>query len=190
MTDRLHGRGAHLLALAAARGGLGLGLLTVVLPETRIHIALNIGSVLQNVANNSFLKRPPEEVQLTHSGLLNLGLSVNLERNPLTAAERVKQTLAVGLQLTLVLEVNNELLAVQEVGHIELLGVVGDEPLYHAETNRCATRQKWQNLLNTSRVIVEVLEPFDDEVLLALNAALERLTRRIHSCSVRYFVGV
>lgn len=67
---------------------------------------------------------------------------------------------------------DNELFAIEEVGHVELLGVVGDEPLDYAETDRCGARQEWQNLVNAPRVIIELLQPLDDEVLLALNAAL------------------
>lgn len=172
MTDRLHSGCAHLLTLATPRGRFCLGLLTVVLPEARVHVALNISGVLEDVGDYALLECPPEEVELTNSGLLDLGLTVDLERNALAAAERIKKTLAIRLELTLVLEVDNELFAVEEVGHVELLGVVGDEPLDYAETDRCAARQKWQNLVNAPRVIIELLQPLDDEVLFALNAAL------------------
>lgn len=142
-TDRLHGRGAHLLALAASRGGFCLGFLAVVFPEARIHVALNVGGVFQYVGDDTLLQRPPEEVELTNSGLLNLGLTMDLERNAFATAKRIKQTLAIGLELTLVLEMDNELLAIQQIGHIELFGIVGDEPFHHAETNRRGTCQKW-----------------------------------------------
>lgn len=112
MTDRLHRRGAHLLALAATRGRFCLGFLTVVLPETRVHITFNIGCVFENVGHYSLLERPPEEIQLAHRGLLDLRLVADLERNALAAAERIKQTLAVGFELALVLEMDNELFAV------------------------------------------------------------------------------
>ena len=142
VTDRLHGGGAHLLTLAPPRRRFCLGLLTVVLPEARVHVVLNSDSVLQNVGHNTLLDGPPEEVELTNSGLLDLGLTVDLERNALTATKWIKQPLAIRLELTLVLEVDNELFVIEEVGHIELFGIVGDEPLDHAETNRCSARQK------------------------------------------------
>ncbi len=142
MTDRLHSGGAHLLTLAPPRRRFCLGFLTIVFPEARVHVVLNSGSVLQNVGHHALLDRPPEEVELTNSGLLDLGLSVHLERNALTATERIKQTLAVCFELALVLEVDNELFVIEEVGHIELFGIIGDEPLDHAETNRCGARQK------------------------------------------------
>ena len=127
------------------------------LPETRVHVALNISGVFKNVGHHTLLNRPSEKVELTNSGLLNFGLTVNLKRNALTPAKRIKQTLAVRLELTLVLEVDDELFAVQEVGHVELFGIVGDEPLNHTETDRCGARQKWQNLVNAPRVVIELL---------------------------------
>ena len=143
VTNRFHRRGAHLLAFTTPRDRFCFGLLAVVLPETRIHIVLNGRGVLQYVGYNTLLQRPPEEVQLTHSGFLNLGLAVDLERNTLAATERIKQPLTVRFELTLVLEMDDELFVIQEVGHIELLGIVCDEPLHHAETNRCGARQEW-----------------------------------------------
>lgn len=155
--DRLHRRGAHLLAFAAARRGLFGGRLAVMLPETCIHIALNVGSVLENVGNDSFLECPPEEVQLTHSGFLDRRLSADLKRDAFTATEGIKETLAVGLEFTLVLEVHNELFVIEEVTDIELFGVVRDEPLDNAETHGSRTCQKRCNLLNASRLVVEIL---------------------------------
>ena len=157
MTDRLHGRRAHLLALATPRRRFCLGLLTVVLPEARIHVMLNCGSILKDVGHHALLDRPPEEVELTNSGLLDLGLSVDLERNALTTTERIKQPLAIRLEFALILEMDNELFVIEEVGHIELFGIVGDEPLDDTETNRRGARQKWQNLINAPRIIVELL---------------------------------
>lgn len=137
MIHGLHGGGAHLLAFPAARRGLFGRRLAVMLPEARIHIVFNLGGVLQNVVDDSFLKRPPEEVQLAHSGLLNCRLPADLERDAFATAEGIKETLAVGLELALVLEVDDELLVIQDVADVELFGVIRNEPLYDAETHGC-----------------------------------------------------
>ncbi len=118
--DGLHGGVAHLLAFTAASRGFLLGRLTVVLPETGVHVMLYFCGMLQNVADDIFLEGPPEEVQLAHGGLLNGRLTANLEADALAATEGVKQTLAVGLELAFVLEVYHELFVLQEVTDIVL----------------------------------------------------------------------
>ena len=62
MIDGLHRRMTHLLALAAPRRRFDFGLLTVVLPETNIHVALNVGDVFQNIVDDSLLDGPTEEI--------------------------------------------------------------------------------------------------------------------------------
>ena len=180
--DRLGRGGRHLLALATSSRSLGLGLLAVVLPEARVHIRLNGRSVGQNVLQDALLDRPPEEVQLAHSGLLDGRGASNDEADPIAAAEGVEQLLAVGLELTLVLEVDDELALLQGIGDIELLGVVGHEPLNHAETHGGRAGQKGQDRLDTARLVVELLEPADNIVLFALDAVLEGVARGLHPC--------
>ncbi len=152
------------------------------LPEARIHIRLNGRGIGQNVGQDTLLNRPPEEVQLAHGGLLNGGGAGNDEADPIAAAEGVEQLLAVGLELALVLEVDDELALLQRIGHIELLGVVGHEPLNHAETHRGGTGQKGENRLDTTRLVVELLKPADNVVLFALDAVLEGVARGLHPC--------
>ena len=109
MIDRLHGRLAHLLALAATGGCLLFGLLAIMLPETDIHVALNVGDMVGDVVDHLFLNGPPEEVELAHRCLLNGRLTADLEVDSFTATERVKESLAVGLEFALVMEVHHEL---------------------------------------------------------------------------------
>lgn len=189
MVDGLHGGGAHLLSFPATRRGLFSGRFAVMLPETRIHIALNVGGVLQNVVNYSFLECPPEEIQLAHGGLIDRWLPADLERDAFAATEGIEETLAIRLEFALVLEMDYELLVVEEVAHIELLGVVRDEPLDDAETHGGRTRQKGCDLLNASRLIVEILEPADNKVLLALDATFGGSACCVHPCSHRYSIG-
>ena len=177
MVDGLHGGGTHLLAFAATRRSLFGGGFAIMLAEARVHVALNIGGVLENVVNDTFLDGPPEEVQLAHRGLLDGRFPANLERNALAAAEWVEEALTVGFELALVLEVDDELAAVQRVPDVVLFGVVGDEPLDDAEADGCGARQKGHDGLDAPGLIVEILQPADDEILLALNAALERAPR-------------
>lgn len=156
------------------------------LPEARVHVGLYRGGILQNVLKNSLLNRPPEEVQLAHGGLLDGRGTGHDETDALTTAERIEQLLAVGLELTLVLEVDDELAFVQHVGYIELLGVVCHEPLDNTKTDGCRTIQKGHDRFDASRLVVELLEPTDNVVLFALNAVLEGVARGLHPCMRRH----
>ena len=145
------------------------------LPETPVHIGLYGSGVLQNIRQNALFNGPPEEVELPHGCLLNRRRTPNNKADALTTTERVEQALAVGLELALVLEIDDEGAVLQSVANIELLGIVGDEPFDDPQTHGGGARQKRENRLHTSGQIVEVLEPADNEVLLALNAALDRM---------------
>jgi len=192
MIDGLHGRLAHLFALAAAGRCLLFGLLAVMLPETDIHVALNVGDMVGDVADHLFLNSPPEEVELADGGLLNGRLTADLEIDAFTATEGIKETLAVGLEFALVMEVHHELARGgwitlhQGITDVELLGVVRDKPVNETEADRRRACQYGHNLLKPPRLIVEVLEPADNEVLFALDAILEGLTLTaiavVHPC--------
>ena len=145
--DSLHRRVTHLLALATARGRLGLGFLAVMLPETDIHVALNVSDVLENVVNDAFLDRPTKEVELADSGLLNGGRAVHLKTDALAAAKRIEQTLAIRLELALVMKVDHKRAGsgltfivccchrCKGIAHIELLGVIRYEPVNESQTD-------------------------------------------------------
>ena len=178
----LHGGCAHLFPATAPRGGLGLRLLAVMLPETRVHIGFNRGGVFQNVGQHALLNRPAEEIQLAHGGLLNRGRTDRLKADPVATAEWIKQPLGIGLEFALVLKMDDELLAVQRITDIELLGVVCCEPFYYAEADGGGAVQKGQNLLNAAGRIVKLLEPSHDQLLFALNAVLLGGTVGVHRC--------
>jgi len=190
MVDGLHGGMAHFLALAPTRGGLRLGLLTVMLPETDIHIFLNRGEVLQDIGNDSLLNGPTEEIQLAHCCLLNRRLAADLETDSFATAKRIKEALGIRLEFAFVMEVDEELSVFVEIGYVELLGIVGHEPVYETEADWARAGQNRQNLFKSSRLIVECLEPHDDEVLLPLNAILECLACGIHSIPVVPCLGL
>ena len=96
----------------------------------------------------------------------------NLKENPLTTAERVEQLLAVRLQLRLVVYVDEELLAIQDIRDTVLLRIVCHEPVNEAETHGTAASQNGQHLFESPRLVIKILEPTDDEILFALDAAL------------------
>ena len=128
--DRLHRRMTHLLALTPTGGRLDFGLLTIVLPETNIHVALNIGDVLQNILDDSFLYGPTEEIQLAHSGLLYRCMTANLEADAFATAKRIEEALGIGLEFALVMEVHHELAILLRIRDVEFLGIVRDEPVH------------------------------------------------------------
>ena len=180
MVDRLHRRMAHLLPLAAPRRRLHLRLLAVMFPETDIHIPFNIGRIRQNVADHALLNGPAEEVELTHRSLFDRCLAADLEADAFATTEGVKEALGIRLELTLVMEVDHELfgtgLLCERIAHVKLLGIVRDEPVYEAEAHSGFACQNGEHLFQPPRLVVEVLEPADDEILFALDAVLECLS--------------
>ncbi len=189
MVHRLHGRLAHFLPLPTARRCLGLDFLAVMLPETDIHIALNRRHVLQNVAHHALLNGPAEEIELAHGGLFNGRVTANLETDALPPTKRVKEALRIGLELALVVEVHHELTGQtgfirERIADVELLRIVRDEPVNEAETHGALTGQNGEHLFEPPRLVIKVLEPADNEILFALDAALLGLSEglcRIHS---------
>ena len=174
--DGLRGALAHLLALAATGGGLLLRLLAVMLPETHVHVLLDVSCVLHNIVYYALLDGPTEEVELAHGRLLNGGLPADLETDALATAEGVEEALRIGLELALVVEVDHEGAVLQRIADVELLGVVRHEPVDQTETDGGLALQNGRHRLQAPRLVVEILEPADDEILLALNAALQGLT--------------
>jgi len=130
---RLHRRMTHLLALSPTCRRFYFSVLTIVLPETDVHVALDIDDVLQNIIDHTLLDGPAEEIQLAYCGLLYRCLATDLEADALSAAERVEEPLRIGLEFTLVVEMYHELAIFMCVGHVELLGIVRHEPIDQAE---------------------------------------------------------
>ena len=184
----LHRGMAHLLTFAPPRGGFDLRLLAVVFAETDIHILLNIGDVRQNIADHAHLNGPSEEIQLSYGGLVDRGLSADLEADALTTAEWIKEPLGIGLEFALVMEVDHKLagcscgLFDQRVTNIELLGIIGHEPIDESETHGARAGQDRHYLFEAPRLIVEVLEPTNDEILFALNAVFVCLSEEGVHC--------
>ena len=174
---RLHGRLAHFLPLPAPRRCLRLDFLAIMLPETDIHITLNRNDILQDILDHALLNRPAEEIELAHRGLFDGRVAANLEADALSATKRVKEALRIGLELALVMEVHHELTGQtcvirKRVADVELLGIVRDEPVNEAETHGTAASQNGQHLFESPRLVIKILEPTDDEILFALDAAL------------------
>jgi len=192
MVDSLHRRMAHLLPLSASRRGLHLRLLAVMFPETHVHVAFNVRSMRQNVADHTLLNGPSEEVELAHRRLLNRRLAADLEADALATTKRVKEALRIRLEFALVMEVDHKLTGrrvfCQGIADVELLGIIRDEPVDEAKTHRARPCQNGQHLFQSPRLVVEVLERAGDEILFALDAVLECLTlilgllvlRRLH----------
>ena len=135
MVDRFHRRMTHLLALPAARRCLHLRLLAIVLPETDIHITLNVGDVLQNIVDHPLLNGPTEKIQLAHCRLIYRRLAADLEADALPATEGIEETLGIGLELAFVVEVHHELAVLLHIADVELLRIIGHEPVDETETD-------------------------------------------------------
>jgi hypothetical protein len=189
MIHRFHRGVTHLLALSPAGGGLDFGFLTIMLPETGIHIALYIHNMFQNILDDSFLDGPTEEIQLAHRGFFNRRLAANLETDSFTTAEWIKQTLGIGLEFALVMEMYHELAFFVEITDVEFLGIIRHEPVYEAETDGRLTGENREDFLKSPRLIIEILKPADNEILLALDAVLECLACGVHCLILKYVPG-
>ena len=97
--------------------------------ETHIHITLNIRDMIQDILDNALFECPAEEIELLHRGLFDGCRTTNLEADTLTTTERVEETLRIGLELTLVMEVNHKLRGFQRIADVEFLGIIRDEPI-------------------------------------------------------------
>jgi len=109
------------------------------LPETDIHVFLDIFCMCRNIVYDTLLDCPPEKIQLTHSRLLNRGMPADLEANALTTTKGIEEALRICLQLPLVMEMYHKLTILVTIADIELLGVIRDEPVNETQTYRRLT---------------------------------------------------
>jgi len=184
MVHRLHGRLAHLFALSAPCWRRALRILTVMLAEASVHVRLNSLLISQNVAKDALLDRPTEEIQLADRRLINWRVAANLETNTVATAEWIKEPFGIRLELALIMKVDHELAIVHRIGHVKLLGIVRDEPVDETETDRRSATQNGQDFLQAPRLIIEILEPADNEVLLTLDTIFECLTFHLDSLGI------
>ena len=96
---------------------------------------LNRFAILCDEFQNVLLNEPPEEVQLAHGSHEGLH-AARLKHDALAAAEGVKQTLAVRIQFTLVVEIDKEGTTTGLKTGIHLLGVIGHEVIHQTQTHR------------------------------------------------------
>ncbi len=89
--------------------------------------------MFRNVTENPLFMCPAEEIHLP-DGCQEIIHAFALEDNTVMAAEGIKKLLAVCLRLTLIVQIHKELLAVEHVGGVVFLRVVGDEDINQTET--------------------------------------------------------
>ena len=87
-----------------------------------------------DIGQNVLLDGPAKEVQLGNR-CEKRRMIRNLEIDSLTTAKGIKEFLAVGLELALVIPVNQELLAVQNIVRGVSLGVIGNKPINYSKTD-------------------------------------------------------
>ncbi len=97
-------------------------------PHRRIHGRLNRLQILLDVAEHPALNRPPEEVEFPHRRLKK-GVAGNLKHDSFPSAEGVEELLGIGFELRLVVVVDKELLAGENIGNVVLLRIVCHEPV-------------------------------------------------------------
>lgn len=58
---------------------------------------------------------------------------MDLETDALSAAERIKETFGIGLELTLIVKMDHKLGGVKRITNVELFGIICDEPVNQPE---------------------------------------------------------
>ena len=100
MIHGFHGGFAHLLALSPTRGrllGFDTRILSVMFPETLIHVALYVGGVFENILDDALVECPPKEIQLPDRCSIDGLLSANLEMYSLASTKRIEHLFRVRL---------------------------------------------------------------------------------------------
>ena len=92
----------------------------------------------------------------------------NLERNPLSPAKRVKQFLAIRLQLILVIHVYDEFLAVENIRCTVRLGEICDEPVNKTKADFAGAFEKLDDFIQVLAPTVKALKAGNDEFLLTV----------------------
>jgi len=159
-----------------------------VLTHLRIHFSLYGCRIEAEIIQNSLLKSPAEEVQLSNSCEKGR-LTGNLEVDSFTTAEGIKEFLAVRLQLTLVIRVDEKLLPLENIRCVVCLGVVGDEPVNETEGESGRAEENRENLSNIRTLRIEALKTLYNEFLLAMDLSTASLRIRIKPNHV-FLVGV
>lgn len=137
--------------------------------------------VLQNLG----LEGPTKKVQLSNRGHETLMIG-NRKHDALATAIWIKILLGIGLELPLVTEIDEELLAVQGVAHEALSAVFCHKPINDAKAQGRLAIQIAKHFLNFRMMGIKSLETGDDEFGLALDLTLSglRVGGVIHVCSV------
>ena len=97
-------------------------------PHGRIHCRLNRLQILLDVAQHPALNRPPEKVEFPHRRLKK-GITGNLKHDSFPSAEGVEELLGIGFELRLIVVVDEELLASENIGNVVLFRIVCHEPV-------------------------------------------------------------
>ena len=144
------------------------------LPRRRVHGGFNRSQIVLNIFEHPALDRPAKEVELAHGGLKK-GVAGNLKHDALTPTEGVEQLLGIGLQLGLVVVVDQDLLAGQNIGDVVLLCIVCDKPVYESEGEGGCAEKNRENLVDVCALRIEALETVYNEFLLAMDLSTASL---------------
>ena len=123
----------------------------------RIHLLLDILLMELDVIQNALLECPAEEVQLAYRGQESLMLR-HLEEDPLPPAKRVKELLAIRLELVLVVHIHGKLLAVQDVRGVVCLAVVRNKPVNEPQAHFTGSLEQFYDLIDILALTVKTLE--------------------------------
>ena len=131
-----------------------------------------------DIGQNVLLDGPAKEVQLGNR-CEKRRMIRNLEIDSLTTAKGIKEFLAVGLELALVIPVNQELLAVQNIVRGVSLGVIGNKPINYSKTDFRSALKHGNNLGDVIHRCIETLKRIHDEFLLTVDLASACLGVRV-----------
>lgn len=127
-----------------------------------------------NVVKDLGLQSPTEKVQLPNSGHKGL-VARDFEHDALPTAVGVKVLFRVGLELSFIAEIDEELLAMEGVTDKRHATVLGHEPVDDAQRERGLAVQVRHDFGDVGIRAIEALERGNDELGLTFNAALSGL---------------
>ena len=185
----IQGRGGLLGAATGSSHGIcGCSLLRLFCGRVALVPLLNLDGLFQvrivtladilfmglHIVQNLGFQRPPKKVQLSNRGheLLMIG---DRKHDALATAVRVKILLGIGLELSLVAEIDEEFLAVKGVANEALTTVFGDEPINDTKTKGSLAIQINEYFINFRMVGIKSLQTGNDELGLAFDFTLSGL---------------
>ncbi len=124
--------------------------------QSLVHVSFNRVAMCRYILEYLLFDEPSKEVELSHRR--NKGLdSAGLKHDALPAAERIKETLTVGVELSLVMKINEKMLSGRHEGGVHLLRIVCHKIVYETQTDRGRTVDNGKQFFEITGLHIKLL---------------------------------